>query len=176
MSGSVIEMEAVDLLRSSMMSPPVIVDPRQGDSELREFTVYDLRVWMEVARQETIGCSLQRLTVWPTRPIRWDARRVGEAIAKRVTCLLEPLRLVEAIPERGYVQVRSARPWRGDGHIEYYELTTAGSGDGRPGLSLKRYRTSKGVRGRTAMPMNMTWEVLTRLLEELSAVLSAEKE
>jgi len=174
MNGSVIQKEAVDLLRSSVMLPPVIVDPRQGDSGLREFTVYDLRVRMEVATQEKIGCSLQRLTVWPTRSIRWDAKRVGEAIAKRVTYLLEPLRVVEAMPERGYLQVRSAQPWGWDGHLEYYELTTADPGDGRPGLSLARYRASKGVRGRTAMPMNMTWEALDRLLGDLSSALTGD--
>lgn len=176
MKNSVVGEERTAVLMSSMRAPPVIVSPTQQDSGRRAFQVNDLHVWADVRTQEQVGCSLNRLTVRPKRPITWDPKRTGQAIAKQVTYLLEPLRLIEAVPQWGTVQVRSTQPWRNNGHVEYFEIVAEDEGAGQVGLSMCRYRATKGLRGRTPIPINLTWEVLERLLSDLSSALLAESQ
>jgi len=174
MKNSVVGEERIAVLMRGMRAPPLIVSPTQQDEGRRAFQVNDLDVSVDVCAQEQVGCSIKRLTVRPKRPISWDPKRTGQAIAKRVTYLLEPLRLIEAAPQWGTVQVRSSKPWRNNGHVEYFEIVAEDEGAGQVGLSMCRYRATKGRRGRTPIPINLTWEALERLLSDLSTALLAE--
>jgi len=138
-----------------------------------EFEVDGLRVRLEIGEQGPIGCSINRLTVWPVHAPFWVLVDVGEAVASRVTYLLEPLKVIETAPRLGLMQIRSARPLVRRGQTEYYEILAALQVDGHIGLSLARYRTQKGARGRTLVPINLTWETLERLLDDLTAAFLA---
>jgi len=171
--GRDVGIEAMDTLMATVWGSFLPSYPTQQDCQTTEFEVEGLRVRLELCGQGQIGCSLTRLTAWPMRSPLWVLRRVGEEVVARVTCLLEPLELVEVAPRLGLMQIRSARPWKRNGHVEYYELLAALQVDGHMGLSLSRYRVEKGARGRTAVPINLTWEMLERLLDDLAAAFQA---
>ncbi|NOZ05871.1 MAG: hypothetical protein GXP41_05905 [Chloroflexi bacterium] len=140
----------------------------QQPFESSVFEVEGLGVQMDIRNQGPVGCSFTRLVVWANHALPVDLGRLGEETVSRVTYLLEPLRLVEVAPRLGYAQIRSTRPSVRNGRREYYEAVSNQLASGHCVLTLARYRMVKGNRQRTAVPINLTWEALERLLEDLS--------
>ncbi len=132
------------------------------------FEVDGLGVQMDISSQGPVGCSFTRLAVWANHALPVDLGRLGEETTSSVTYLLEPLRLVEVAPRLGYAQIRSTRPSVRSGRREYYEAVANQMANGYCVLTLARYRAVKGNRKRAAVPINLTWEALERLLEDLS--------
>ena len=95
-----------------------------------------------------------------------DLQRLSEALASRLTYLLEPIAPIEADEEQCVVQMRSTPPHKDDDGRTYYELLVRRGG----ALSLIRYRKEPGT-PRERTPANVTTEVLQRLTEDFCAVL-----
>jgi hypothetical protein len=117
---------------------------------------------------ESVGCRLTELRL--TRPAgepasaaaltQWAVRT-----AKRVTGLLEPLKLIEVDAGRGEALLRSESPAARVDSVEYYELRLTGDHDAR----LRRYRASRTAGGREAVPFALTHEAVAKLAGDLTA-------
>lgn len=114
---------------------------------------------------DTVGASLWELRLNRTRPAA-EAVPVAEQaqrISRRVTGLLEPLRVVEVDARADTAQLRSQAPTaRGDA-VQYYEVMRRGDGS----TQVQRYQASRSG-GRDQVPFNLTHEGLGRLVEGLA--------
>ncbi len=92
-------------------------------------------------------------------------REWAEALCGRITYLLENLGPLEFEPDAGKVLIRSTAPSnQPDKRLFYEVLLHSGAGGS---FSLKRYESVKGQTGRTPVDLQMTHEVLTRLVRDL---------
>ena len=90
----------------------------------------------------------------------------AEKISSQITCLLEDLGLVEVDSTTGQVLVRSRVPTQAPDATEYYEVLFRAE-DGR--ISLERFAWSMDRSGRRRIPMQLTHEVLIRIVRDLEA-------
>lgn len=91
----------------------------------------------------------------------------AQALAQRVTYLLENLAPLEFDPALGQVLIRSVSPDQVPDGTQYYEVILGTSAAGC--FSLKRFRTVKGIPGRNPVPVQITHEVLFKLCDDLIA-------
>lgn len=89
----------------------------------------------------------------------------AQALCQRITYLLEGLGPLEFEPESGQVLIRSATPAQTGGKRVFYEVLLQTNANGS--FSLKRYESVKGQPGRTAVNLQLTNEVLTKLVGDL---------
>ncbi len=94
--------------------------------------------------------------------------RIADALAKKLTYLLEPLRVVEIDGEAGAVQMRSHPPYQSPQQTRYYEVLVQRGGS----LSLIRYEREQG-QARRAIAAHVTNEVFLRLADDFATVVSA---
>ena len=84
---------------------------------------------------------------------------------KRVTGLLEALKVIEVDVEHGRALIRSEEPSRRDNVLAYYELTLQGDG----GCVMQRYQISlERGQQRQAVPFDLTHDVLGKLVRDLT--------
>jgi hypothetical protein len=114
---------------------------------------------------DTLGAEVHSVRVARLEPLAAPAspREWAEAAAKRVSGLLEPLRLVEADEALGVAQLRSDAPAVHGESRAYYELLR--HRDGRS--ELARYQSSPEGR-RQAIPFTLTHEALGKLARDLA--------
>lgn len=115
---------------------------------------------------DTVGSRLREVRVTRTTPLPAPApvAEQAQAIAKRVTGLLEPLRLVEVDSARDEALLRSQGPAvRGDTK-QYYEVLRKGDGT----TTLNRYESS-GTARREQVPFTLTHEALGKLVRDITA-------
>ncbi len=123
------------------------------------------RVTLDAGLVDAIGVQLHTLRVARLHPLETTPplRERAEAIARRVSGLLEPLRLLEVDEGRGVAQLRSDAPaLRGEAR-RYYELLRHDSG----ASELARYESTSGPR--QAVPFTLTHEALGKLVRDLAA-------
>jgi hypothetical protein len=115
---------------------------------------------------DTLGCRLHEVVLARTTP-RADAPPLAEQagrIARRVSGLLEPLRLVEVDEGRAVAQLRSGPPARRGETTQYYEVLRSQDGATR----LGRYET--GPAGpRRPVAFTLTHEALAKVVADLAA-------
>jgi hypothetical protein len=95
-----------------------------------------------------------------------DLERIGNALAARVTYLMEPIRPIELDADACVVQMRSNPPQKDDDGRSYYELLVRRGGE----IALVRYRKEIGT-PRQQISATVTREVLLRLVGDFSGVL-----
>ena len=124
----------------------------------------------QIGALDSIGCEFDRLALVTDRLAASSAeelKRLGEALASRLTYLLEPIGVVEFDPEGFVVQLRSIPPHKDDDKSSYYELLAQRGGQ----LSLSRYeKTPRAPRHVTSA--SVTREVFCRLAEDFSLAVS----
>ncbi|MEX0866078.1 MAG: hypothetical protein WD030_01895 [Pirellulales bacterium] len=118
---------------------------------------------------ETVGCMLKSITIESTDLADASIKRlheISESLTKRISYLMEPLAEIECDDQRCTVQLRSNPPQQEGNRRAYYELLVQ-----RGGLvTLTRYEKSNGA-ARTAVPAQLTREVLLRLVGDMEAAL-----
>ena len=92
--------------------------------------------------------------------------RFADSLAARLTYLLEPISTIEADPS--VVQLRSDPPSQEDDRTRYYYELLARAGS----LHLVRYRKLVGE-PREPVPMQLTHEVLARLLVDFDSAVAS---
>ncbi len=130
----------------------------------------DAKVVCELTAVDSLGVSVQRLELHskkleglPTEKLR----EVADALAKKVSYLLEAIAPIEIDDEACTIQMRSMPPHRAENATSYYEvLVTAGT------ISLKRYNKARGAT-RHAEPFDLTRQVLVRLVDDFAAAASS---
>jgi hypothetical protein len=95
-----------------------------------------------------------------------ELERISNALAARLTYLMEPIRPIELDTDACVVQLRSTPPQKDDDGRSYYELLVRRGGE----IALARYRKEPGT-PRQQIPATITREVLLRLAGDFSAVL-----
>ena len=122
------------------------------------------RAVLDAEAVDGIGCRLWavRLERLAPLPIAVPLRAQAESLARRVTGLLEPLRVVEIDEGRSVAQLRSDAPaLKGEARL-YYELERHECGT----TDLQRYEGGAGPR--RAVPFTLTHEALAKLVRDAS--------
>ena len=122
-------------------------------------------VTLDAEAVESIGSRLRRVSVRPvgatvTAPLRDQAGR----LAREVTSLLEPLRVVEVDDGHAVAQLRSVSPSQRDGAARYYEVTRHADGT----THLSRYETRPTEGKRQTIPFNLTHEALAKVVGDFA--------
>ncbi len=120
----------------------------------------------ELEALDKLACSLCRLSVSTATladaPVE-KLRTIGEALAQRLTYLLEAIQPIEVDEDRCVVQLRSCPPHKDQDRTSYYELLVRRGGE----VSLCRYAKEPGGT-RRELAAQTTREVLLRLVGDLS--------
>lgn len=86
-------------------------------------------------------------------------------LSQKITYLLESIGPLEFDPTAGQVLIRSTPPGQLSNGTQYFEIMLSSSGNGT--FTLRRYRSVKGTPGRDQVPMQLTIEVLLKLIDDL---------
>ena len=117
---------------------------------------------------DAVGLAFDSLEVKSRQRDHWsddDIKSWGDRLSKRVTYLMEPLKVVELDTTEGELQLRSEKPTLRAEKRGYYEVRILRDGS----LSLKRYLFDEQARSRAQAPCQMTREVLERLADDIIA-------
>jgi hypothetical protein len=87
-------------------------------------------------------------------------------LSKRITYLLEQMAPLELDPSAGEVLIRSTPPDQLPDGTQYYEIMLSQQAGA---FVLKRYRSIKGTPGRIQVDLQVTHEVLYKLVDDLEA-------
>jgi hypothetical protein len=88
-----------------------------------------------------------------------------------VTYLLENIGPLELDVASGQVLIRSTAPAQQSGTATFYEILLSSSGSGQ--FALRRYRSQKGAGGREQVDLQVTHEVLRKLVVDLVETIPA---
>jgi len=96
-----------------------------------------------------------------------DIKKWAEAISTRITYLLEQVAPLEFDSVSSSAVIRSAQPTQLPDGAVYYELILQATGSST--VTLNRYQAVKGTPGRSQVAMQLTHEVLVKLVNDLIA-------
>jgi hypothetical protein len=123
----------------------------------------------EVVERNSLAVSFNKLRLATSElagTTAVDLERISNALANRLTYLMEPIRPIELDADACVVQLRSNPPQQDDDGRSYYELLVRRGGE----IALVRYHKEAGS-PRQQIPATVTREVLLRLVGDFSAVL-----
>ena len=132
-----------------------------------EVSEADQRLRCHLTAVDTLGCAFTRFELRSGKLASAtidELKKVSEALAARLTYLLEPIKPIEVDADQCVVQLRSTPPQREPDLTTYYELLVRRGGE----LSLCRWmktRTSE----RQLVAAQVTREVFLRLVADFSA-------
>ena len=123
------------------------------------------RAVLDAEAVDGIGCRLWGLRLERLQPLpaAVPLREQAEGLARRVTGLLEPLRVVEIDQDRGVAQLRSDAPALKGGGRHYYEVERRECGT----TEVQRYQGGSGPR--RAVPFDLTHEAAGKLVRDAAA-------
>lgn len=125
-------------------------------------------VAVEFSIVDTLSCAIRSLRVKRTalRNATSDELKAWAGdVARRVSYLLEPLAVLEFDSSTQTVLVRSQPPTQRPDEIVYYEALVQAPGE----LSLMRYATPKSNPARQPVDMQITHELLLRLVDDVAS-------
>jgi hypothetical protein len=131
-----------------------------------------VRMQVDFTAVDSMSCSFSQIELFvPTlQNAQFDAlRNWADSLSQRLTYLLENIGPLEYDPAAGQVLIRSAPPDKLPDGTQYYEIVLSSHTGGN--FSLRRYRSTKGQPGRTAVDITVTHEVLLKLADDLVATL-----
>jgi len=129
----------------------------------------DLHLVCQIEQLDALAVTLTKLSLATSAlagATMQQLQQISQALAQRVTYLLEPLGPIESDTEQCVVQMRSVPPEKSDDGANYYELLVRRGGE----LMLVRYHNDPAT-GRRAISAVVTREVLARLVQDFAAVL-----
>jgi hypothetical protein len=123
-------------------------------------------VTLDAEAVESIGSRLRRVSVRPVgATVDAPLRQQADRLAREVTGLLEPLRVVEVDDGHAVAQLRSQAPAQRDGANRYYEVTRHADGT----THLGRYESRPAEGKREAIPFNLTHEALGKVVRDFAS-------
>ena len=125
------------------------------------------RLECELTTLDRVGCEFTRFALFAdslSSATMDQLKRVSEALAARLTYLLEPIKPIEQDADQCVIQMRSVPPQREADVTSYYEVLVRRGGE----LSLCRWAKSPGD-VRQQLPAQVTREVFLRLVGDFSA-------
>lgn len=127
-----------------------------------------VEVDVEFAAVDSMSCAVREIRLRVPSLVDAGAdvlERWADAISQRVTYLLEGVGPLEVDEENAQVLVRSTPPDKQADGTTFYEIFLASQSNGN--FSLRRYRAQKGTPGRDQVDIQLTHQVLTRLVDDL---------
>jgi hypothetical protein len=121
---------------------------------------------VEVTEADSMAISFESFEFVSDRLANASTKRLSEIadnLARKLTYLLEPLRVIEVDGDAGAVQMRSHPPYQQSGQTRYYEVLVQRGGT----LSLVRYERRPGE-SRMPIPATVTHEVFYRLADDFA--------
>jgi len=118
----------------------------------------------QIEAVDRLGCAVEHVQVSSPALVAASLTRlheISQALAAKLTYLLEPIAVIEMDQQEQSVQMRSFPPQREGRQSSYYELLA-----GRGCLKLHRYVKATG-QSRTPVAAHLTREVLCRLASDL---------
>lgn len=125
-------------------------------------------VMLDFTSVDTMSCSVLeiRVNVPSLSQSTFDKlKEWGQKLCQRITYLLENIGPLEYDENAGQVLIRSTPPDQQKTGTKYYEIMLSSHSNGN--FSLKRFASQKGQSGRTQVEMQITHEVLRKLVEDL---------
>ncbi|MDR3622134.1 MAG: hypothetical protein P4L85_22480 [Paludisphaera borealis] len=126
------------------------------------------RITLDITALDAVGVAFDTLEFAATDRTDWSSSALnawGDQLAKRVTYLMEPLRVLEIDAGGGEVQIRSAAPTPRADARGFYEVRLNRGGTCR----LERYVYDESDRKRRRTPCHLTREVVERLADDIAA-------
>lgn len=122
---------------------------------------------VEADRNDELGCLLWELNVRRSSPAAGSLQAWADAIAARVSCLIEPLKVIEVDSVRNEALLRSALPTQRGPASFYFEVLLKGTSE----ATLRRFQFShEDSKPRTHVNAPMTHEALVRFVADVVAL------
>lgn len=121
---------------------------------------------------DALSCSVEEIQLFVHALQSADMQTLenwADALCRRITYLLENIGPLERDDQNQQVLIRSTPPSQSSTGTKYYEIILKSKTGGR--FSLKRYEAVKGTPGRSPVPMQLTHEVLLKLVDDLVATI-----
>lgn len=117
-----------------------------------------------------VSCEELRLSVPGLSASSMDVLKTwAQGLCQRITYLLETLNPLEFDAQGSEVLIRSHPPDNSAGHLKYYEVILSSQGAGR--FTLQRFEADPQAGGRVRVPLRITHEQLSKLVNDLMATL-----
>jgi len=126
------------------------------------------RLTLNLTALDTVGLAFSTMEFADTSRTEWSPEALkdwGDRLSKRVTYLMEPLKVLEVNAQGGEVQMRSQSPTPGEDKRAYYEMRLFGQGN----LRMERFVFDEMTRQRRQVPCQLTRETLERLADDIAA-------
>ncbi len=117
---------------------------------------------------DSMSCSFVELRLTVPSLVNADMaelKKWGEGLCQRVTYLLENIGPLEIDEDAGELLMRSTPPQQLQSGAKFYEIILQSHANGS--FTLKRFESEKGVPGRSPVEIQLTHEVLFKLVEDL---------
>lgn len=134
------------------------------DLHILETTQNGWTATLTASAVDTIGARLWEVAATREGDAVADLKALAERVSGRVTCLLEPLRVLEVDTEQGLAVCRSQEPTTKQDQKYYSELSLHQDG----GMELRRYRAATPGQRREQVPFALTHEALAKLVHDLT--------
>jgi hypothetical protein len=120
-------------------------------------------------RAEQLGCLVWEMNLRRSQPTASDAQALrawADRVARRVTGLLETLKVVEVDAAQHTAMLRSEAPAAKGDELHYYEVLLRGTVE----ATVRRYRGSRQPSTpRTQIGFALTHEAIVKLADDLTA-------
>ena len=127
-----------------------------------------IELMLDFTSVDTMSCSFQeiRVNVPALTQATFDKlKEWGQKLCQRITYLLENIGPLEYDEDAGQVLIRSTPPDQKPAGTRFYEVILSSHANGN--FSLKRFESQKGQSGRIQVDLQVTHEVLKKLVEDL---------
>ena len=117
---------------------------------------------------DSMSCSFVELRLTVPSLVNADMdelKKWGEGLCQRVSYLLENIGPLEIDEGTGEILIRSTPPQQQPSGTKFYEIILQSHANGS--FTLKRFESEKGVPGRKPVEIQLTHEVLFKLVEDL---------
>jgi len=127
-----------------------------------------VRLTVEFVAVDTLSCAFRELWLHVPQLVGKELailKQWADALSKRVTYLLENIGPLEVDKLGDKILIRSTPPDRSTGATKFYEVLLSAKSDGT--FSLKRFTFEPGSSGRQLADIQLTHEVLLKLIRDL---------
>lgn len=127
---------------------------------------------LELTQLDSMSCAFSELAVFVPKlqTAAFDIlQRWALGLSQRVSYLLEKIEALEFDPANSQVLIRSNPPHSTAVGTQYYEIVLSSVGNGT--FVLKRFRSVSGQPGRDPVEIQLTHEVLLKLVDDLVATI-----
>ena len=128
----------------------------------------DVRLSVDFVAVDTLSCAFRELLLHVPKLMGRELavlKQWADALAKRVTYLLENIGPIEIDRLGDKILIRSNPPDRSSTATKFYEVLLSAKSNGT--FSLKRFSFEPGSSGRQNVDIQLTHEVLNKLIRDL---------